>query len=226
MPITCSMMEDRLNKVLESRPEEVPEEDRVNENYLKLQIKTAITFMKQQESEIRREKIRVKKAVRVINSLGKFIANFGFKKIGEVYGEDYTHKSLTACVCCGYMPVIQASSYEEGKWLTKCLKCDLSTDPKAKIMDAIKAWNNHEFSEASEMFNMRYSKETIDENGMIELVKEACKVAADDYIMGDKTTKKDVEKFFQTSNFMMKIDRDALIEKLDKEAAERQKAGA
>ena len=218
-------MVERLKAVLDSRPE-VADEDKVDENYMRLQLKTAINFMQQQEAALKRERTRVTRAVKVINSLGKFIANFGFRKVGEVYGEDYTHNSLSGCLCCGHQPVIQESSYVTGNWLVKCPKCDLMTDPKPKIVGAIKAWNNKEFSEASVMFNRRYSKETLDENGMMELAQEACRIAADDYRDGNASMREDITKFLQTSDFLMRIDRDALIEELEKEVAEKQKAGA
>ena len=222
---------ERLDKLIDSRPTDIPEKERTRENLLRLQIGHTISMLTKLRDEEEKQYIRSKNKDKTIENLQHLIANFGFRMVGQGVMGCYSQRSLMPCPF-GHAAQVQESFYEDGKWLVKCPTCDLTTEPFAKIRDAVKAWNMKKYTETSIQFNKRYTMDTMDEEGCVALTERAVEVAAEDYIYGDADMKKSVKSFIQKSKLLGEIDRDAAIDALDKRAEEReenlkkQRAGA
>ena len=188
---------NRVQKLLDSRPQEVPDEDKTEENYLKLQLGATLSFIRQCELEREDLVSKINNLEHVVTNANWFLGNFGFGVVGSGYGAAYTHKSLTPC-SCGKRPQIQYVP-EEKAWCVMCSKCYLMTANYPKIKDAVSAWINKKFTETSMMLHEKLTMETVDEGGLMELAQKVCEVAAEDYIEGGSLTRDTLKKFFRSS---------------------------
>ena len=205
---------DRVQKLIDSRPKEVSEADKVDENYLKLQLGATISFIKHCQKENDYLLSKISNLSHTVKNANWFLGNFGFGVIGSGFGAAYTHKSLTPC-SCGHRAQLQYVP-EEKMWCVLCPKCFLMTGNYPKIKDAVKAWINKDFTETSLMLNEPLTVQTVDNEGLMELARRVCQVTADDYVEGGPLTRESLKTFFRSSPLMLGTDGDAVINKLDK----------
>ena len=216
----CKRVMDKLQRLLDERPEP-EEENRTEENFLRLGIANAIQCIKEQEEIRLTDERRIRNLHDVISNFDIFIANFGFRKVGIGFGAAYTHKNLPYCRC-GKQPQIQYVA-EDKEWCVICTNCFLMTAQYKKIRDAMKAWHDQEFTETSLMLQNKLTMETVDNDALAELAKAVCTVAAEDYIDSTSQSKESLRKFFQCSPLMMGANGDAVIDRLDKICEEKRK---
>lgn len=211
---------ERVDSVINSRPEEVPEEEKVNENYLRLVLGNVSNFLTRKEEEERQTQKELETTESALRAMDHFLDQLGFSRVASGISGKYRHKGLRMCYC-GHFPEVFEQIEEPGKWRVRCPECFLITEIHDSPINAMKAWQQKRYLKAAEMVSHRLTLEELDDEGAIALVEKAIAVAKEDYIEGNNSTKASVEKFVRSSNFMMGVEPDAVIEEWNREAKHR-----
>ena len=210
----------RVQKLIDMRPKEVPAEYAAAEYHIKRELNSTIAFIRKCEAAERYDKETISSLRNMIKRLDKFLEGLNFRRLKGGYSVAITHKHVKKCKC-GKTPLIKYY-LEEQTWYMAC-DCGLQTDTYTGIKDAMVAWQNGEFTEASVMLQNPLTIENVDNDGLMDLAKKVCEVAAEDYIDGSKGMKESLKSFFRTSPLMLGADGDAAIKKLDEISEEKRK---
>lgn len=94
------------------------------------------------------EKARRKTAVRKLNETANILRTYGY--ITDYHFAGWTHQSLKRCPACDGEAYVQKYQYGEG-WIVICGNCCHRSVEEHSPADAIRAWNNGEYTDESIM---------------------------------------------------------------------------
>lgn len=114
---------------------------------------------------------------KLINALG-----FAVVKTGS-----YISPRIKPCPVCKANKIeLQSSIYESWKWLCQCQKCKARSVDGTGPMDAIRKWNDKEFTEGTELIYNKLDTKTMSLDGALSLIESAVSLAVQEYIANAK----------------------------------------
>ena len=138
--------------------------------------------------DLEAEKLQHKLAQRIklIDYLQRLLAGVGLevrRPMGNQNAWVAYHRGARTCKC-GRLPRIEEDILERGQWLVNCPECVLRTSEKARVADAIRAWNAGEYLEGCKVVQEPLRAESMMDSGALELVGELRKEIAREYLGG------------------------------------------